>query len=158
MKSIIVCLVLLFAAVQAHATDWSVVNECCQWSGTEGVNCLPVKRVNNMTYITLPNGLNISTVTSLHLNDYYPKVVTEPALLSTQAKDAEVWAFENDEITLTWTVRAKTDTEIAQAMSFDAYRIWKVLISESVLTTGQITPHLTQAEIDAYLARQELGQ
>lgn len=164
MKKFITLIVLAFLLTVSNsfAADWNTVQECCKWSGTEGIDCLPVKRagINNRPYITLPDGNNISTLAILYAEGYYPVTVTEPDMstFTYPVKYEEDWEKVGNDLTKTWKVREKNDTEIAEFMPYDAYLIWKILITETDLTANQVTPYLTQEKIDGYLARQRLGQ
>ena len=148
MKKLIVLFIVLFSTV-SFAGTW------CQWSGTEGENC----KSDTRGYFTLPSGIPVA---SKDFNEYgyYERIVTEPIIGPDQVRDAEVWGFADNEITLTWTVRDMTATEIdnriASPMSVTNYYIWKVLIATGTITIQQAQDNLPQELIDAYQARKRL--
>jgi hypothetical protein len=149
-KLVLVSVILLLWAVPGFAGTW------CQWDGSKGINC----RTTSRSYITI-SGVRV-TVSAENLNPrgWYERTITEPTVGADQVKDAEVWGFANDEISLTWTVRDLTTTEIdtrdAQLMDITDYYLWKALIVTGTITQQQAADNLPQEMIDAYLARKRL--
>ena len=148
MKKIIVVLAILLITSFAHADRW------CEWSGTEGENCVSD---SNGIYL---DGRPTRTVSMINDFGLFRVTETQPVVGEDQRRDAEVWGFADNEITLTWTVRDMTATEIdnriASPMSVTNYYIWKALISTGTITIQQAQDNLPQELIDAYQARKRL--
>ena len=151
-KLIVIALTLLFAS-SAYADRW------CEWSGTEGINC----RNDRNGLLISPTGTptwvenNLSLINGWGL---FHTTETQPVIGEDQVRDAEAWGFADNEITLTWTVRDMTATEIdnriASPMSVTNYYIWKALIATGTITIQQAQDNLPQELIDAYQARKRL--
>ena len=153
MKRLIVILIIVIVtsiAPYAYADRW------CQWSGTEGENCLNDRN----GIVRVPGKLPASTVAIINSHGYFRVIQTQPTIGPDQLRDAEVWGFADNEITLTWTVREMTATEIdnriASPMSVTDYYIWKALLVTGVLTQQQAVNNLPPELIDAYQARERL--
>lgn len=148
-KTMIVVLMVLFAAGASAADQW------CQWDETSGINC----QSDSRGYIVI-NGFKVSTPAIANAKGYYKVVVTEPTVGADQTRDAEVWAFSDNTITKTWTVRDLTATELDQreagAMPISEYYIWKALLVKGVITQQEAATYLPAELIDAYLARKRL--
>ena len=93
-KLIVIALTLLFAS-SAYADRW------CEWSGTEGINC----RNDRNGVLLSPTNFPTSTVAKINSWGVYHVTETQPVVGEDQRRDAEVWGFADNEITLTWTVR-----------------------------------------------------
>ena len=150
MKKIVLITAILLIASFAHADRW------CEWSGTVGENC-----VNDRSGVLLsPAGIPTRTVATINSWGLFKTTETQPIVGEDQRRDAEVWAFADNEITLTWTVRDMTATEldnrIASPMSVTNYYIWKALIATGTITIQQAQDNLPQELIDAYQARKRL--
>ena len=90
----------------------------------------------------------------------YPLVVTEPSLSDTQTKDAEVWSFDGSTISLTWSVRDKTQDELDEeaasgVLDRQLYFVLKWLYDEGVITQANVD-NAPQALRDAWAARSRL--
>lgn len=140
--------VVCFAA-SALAEQW------CQWDGIKGINC----QSDSREYIIIA-GAKVKTPAIANENGWYKRVDTPATITSTQAIDAEIWSFANDEIGLTWSVRDLGDTEILErdsaAMQLQIYEIWRVLFWKGVLTEQEAVDVLPTERKDAYLARKAI--
>ena len=150
MNKIVLILAILLVTSFAYADRW------CEWSGTVGENCV------NDRHGVLMSAEGIPTRTEAIINSWgvYRVTETQPVIGENQRRDAEVWGFADNEITLTWTVREMTATEIdnriASPMSVTNYYIWKALLVTGVLTQQQAVNNLPPEMIDAYQARERL--
>jgi hypothetical protein len=155
-KILLVLLFSLLFTVSTFAEKSAFAETWCQWSGTEGYNCKSVIR----GYVIISGVKVAADADNLLSRGFYPLITTEPTLGENQVKDSLVWGFANDEITLTWTVRDLTTTEIDQntaaIMSRDIYAIWRVLFWKGVITQQEAATILPQEMIDAYQARDRL--
>ena len=149
MKRLIVVLAVLLIVPLAHADRW------CEWSGTVGENC-----INDRNGVVWLEGRPTRTVSMINDFGLFRVTETQPVIGENQRRDAEVWGFADNEITLTWTVREMTATEIdnriASPMSVTNYYIWKALLVTGVLTQQQAVNNLPPEMIDAYQARERL--
>ena len=155
MKKIVLVLGILLIATFAHADRW------CEWSGTEGENCVN----DRYGILKSPTGTptwvesNTALINSWGL---FKTTDTQPTIGEDQVRDAEVWAFADNEITRTWTVRDMTTTEIdvrsAGPMPLSEYYLWLALTHETlgIYTRAQLAGVLPQELIDAFLARDRL--
>ena len=150
MKKIVLCLMFLFTPSLLMAGTW------CQWDGSQGTNCQSTSR----TYIMINNVRVSISAENLNPRGWYERTVTQPSIGEDQVKDAEVWGFADNEISLTWTVRdmtqAEIDTRDADAMPLSEYYLWKTLIVTGVITQQQAVNNLPAELIDAYQARDRL--
>jgi len=148
MKNLLAVVLIVFFAVPVSADTW------CQWSGTEGTDC---KSDRDGVFRTPFPTRSEATINE---HGYYRLVVTQPTLGENQVRDEEVWAFEDNVITKTWTVRDLTAQEInereAGAMPLSEYYLWKVLRLKNVVTTQELQDNLPEELKDAYLARKAL--
>lgn len=153
---IVIVLVLLFAVSTASAERW------CQWSGTQGENCL-----NDKDGILRPPGYFavkiIGNEAKINGYGYYFLTTTQPIIGADQYRDAEVWALVGNQMSLTWTVADYTAQEIlereARAMSLLDYLQWKAIVQFTSATSEQVEGFLTANYPDivaAFLARKEL--
>ena len=144
-KLITIVLLTFFFASSAYADRW------CQWSGTQGIECKNDRDgVLNLPFPTRTEAL-------INTKGYFRVTITQPTIGANQVRDAEVWGFADNQISLTWSVRDLTAAEIqartAGAMSLSQYYIWKTLLATGVITQQQAANHLPQKLIDAYQAR-----
>ena len=141
---------MVFVVPLAHAERW------CQWSGTEGINCIN----DRDGVIRLPDTIPIRTVNKINALGYYRVVITQPTIGADQKRGAEIWGFAANEISLTWAVEDMTAEEIAQrtagAMPISEYYLWKALLATGTITQQQAATYLPQELIDAYQARDAL--
>jgi len=141
----------MLCAPPLYAARW------CAWSGTEGTNC----QSDTRRYLLALDGHKIS-VDEANLNafGFYELTTTQPTIGADQVKDSEVWGLVGNQMSLTWSVRDMTATEIdnriASPMSMTDYYIWKALLVTGVLTQAQATANLPAEMIDAYKARARL--
>ena len=135
----------------AYADRW------CQWSGTVGENCKNDR--NGVLYMPFP------TRTESIINSYgfYRITTTQPTIGADQVRDAEVWDFADNQISLTWTVRDMTATEIdnraASPMPVHAYYVWKAFMQAGIFTQAQLVAYFQANQpdmIEAYQARDRL--
>lgn len=150
MKKIIIILGILMVASFAHADQW------CEWSGTEGINC-----VNDRSgVLKSPDGIPTRTEVTINGWGLFRVTSTQPVVGEDEKRDAEVWNKVGNQISLTWTVRDMTATEIdnriASPMSMTNYYLWKALLVTGVLTNQQAVDNLPSEMIDAYQARKRL--
>ena len=150
MKKLIMLIIILLP-YNVFAGTW------CNWSGTEGTNC----KTDTKGYIITAEGLPVGvSAASLNPRGWYERIITQPTLGTNQVKDAEVWSFADNQISLTWTVRDLTATEIdentAGAMEIGQYYIWKTLLTTGVITQQQAVNNLPAELIQAYQARARL--
>ena len=154
MKRLILVLFLSFIATPLVAGTW------CMWSGTEGTNC----QSDSRGYVRMPDGHPIgASEANLNYHGFYERIITQPTIGEDQVKDAEVWGFADNEISLTWSVRDMTATELdnraASPMSVSDYYLWKALMTGGVFRQAQLVAYFqaNQPEmIDAYQARDRL--
>ena len=150
MKKIVLCLIFMLVPSLLVAGTW------CQWDGSQGTNCQSTSR----TYITINNVRVSVSAENLNPRGWYERTVTQPSIGEDQVKDAEVWGFADNEISLTWTVRdmtqAEIDTRDASPMTLSEYYLWKTLITTGVITQQQAVNNLPAELIDAYQARDRL--
>ena len=134
----------------AHADQW------CEWSGTEGINCVGDRN----GVLKSPDGVPTRTEVTINGWGLFRVTSTQPVIGTDQVRDAEVWDKVDNQISLTWTVRNMTATEvdnqIASPMSVTNYYIWKALLVTGVLTNQQAVDNLPSEMIDAYQARKRL--
>jgi len=147
-RIIVITLFIILMTPFAYADRW------CQWSGTEGIECKNDRDgVLNMPFPTRTESL-------INAKGYYRVTITQPTIGENQVRDAEVWGFADNQISLTWTVRDLTVTEIdqriANPMSITNYYIWKTLIKTGLITQAQAAANLPAEMVDAYLARKRL--
>jgi hypothetical protein len=130
------------------------------WSGTQGEYC----QNDSRGFIIMPDGHPIG-VSELNLNyhGFYERITTLPPLGENQVRDQEVWGFADNKISLTWTVRDLTVTEIDQrtaaAMDLAVYLVYKLLVNRNVVNAQQLRAYLETNYpqlIDAYEARDRL--
>jgi len=147
MKKFVLCLIILLVPSLVFAGTW------CQWDGSAGINC----KSSSNTYIILDDHRVTVSAENLNPRGWYERIVTQPTIGANQVRDAEVWGFADNQISLTWSVRDLTAAEIqartAGAMSLSQYYIWKTLLTTGVITQQQAADHLPQELIDAYQAR-----
>ena len=130
-----------------------------QWNGSRGVN----QCSDAAGYIALPSGLNVSDPgddSNYNSHGYYRVIVTQPTLSATETKDQEVWDFDGSTITLTWTVRNKTQDELDEetahgVLDRQLYYVLKWLFNEGVITQTNVN-NAPQALRDAWAARTRL--
>lgn len=154
MKKIILFITgLLFISSISFAGTW------CQWSGSEGENC----KTTDLRYIKIgPKGDHPVTIAPQNLNPmgWYELTITEPDIGADEIKDAEVWSFVDNAISLTWTVRdmtqAEIDTRDAEAMDPTMFYLLRGLIANGTFTLEQASSWFPQESIDAYQARSRL--
>lgn len=151
MKRLILVLFLSFITTPLIAGTW------CMWSGTEGINC----QNDSRGYVRMPDGHPIgASEANLNYHGFYERITTQPTIGADQVRDVEVWGFADNEISLTWSVRDMTVTEIdnriASPMSVTNYYLWKALLVTGVLTNDQAVANLPAEMIDAYQARKRL--
>jgi len=150
-RIIIIALFIILMTPLAYADRW------CQWSGTEGTECKNDRDgVLNMPFPT-------RTESIINSYGYYRVTITQPVIGENQTRDAEIWGFADNQISLTWSVRDLTAQEIlerdARAMSLTDYLQWNALVVGGVFTSQQIVTYLTANYpeiVDAYLARKAL--
>ena len=153
-KLIVTIMFLTLLSVPLHAGTW------CTWSGTMGENC----QSDSKGYIKMPDGHPIAAnETNLNYHGFYERIITQPTIGEDQVRDAEVWGFADNEISLTWSVRDMTATELdnraASPMSVSDYYLWKAFIAGGVFTQAQLVTYFqaNQPEmIEAYQARDRL--
>ena len=154
MKKIV--MVILALLVASFSTSYAA-DRYCEWSGTEGINCVSP---NSIGHYRIPGRVKTANPVRLNEYGYYIMTTTQPVIGENQRRDAEVWGFADNEITLTWTVREMTATEIdnriASPMSVTNYYIWKALLVTGVLTQQQAVNNLPPEMIDTYQARARL--
>ena len=150
MKKFILCLIFMLVPSLLLAGTW------CQWDGSQGINCQSTSR----TYITINNVKVSVSAENLNPRGWFERTTTQPTIGEDQVKDAEVWGFVDNEISLTWTVRdmtaAEIDTRDASPMPLSEYYLWKTLITTEVITQQQAVNNLPAELIDAYQARDRL--
>ena len=135
----------------AYADRW------CQWSGTEGTECKNDRDgVLNMPFPT-------RTESIINSYGYYRVTITQPVIGENQTRDAEIWGFADNQISLTWSVRDLTATELdnraASPMSVNDYYVWKAFMQAGIFTQAQLVAYFqaNQPEmIEAYQARDRL--
>ena len=156
MKKIV--MVILALLVASFSTSYAA-DRYCEWSGTEGINCVSP---NSIGHYRIPGRVKTANPVRLNEYGYYIMTTTQPVIGEDQVRDAEVWGFADNEITLTWTVRDMTATEIdnriASPMSIEMYWVWKALTHpvRGIMTQAEAATILPQAMIDAYQARARL--
>ena len=131
-----------------------------QWNGTNGYN----QREDDAGYITMPSGLKISDPgddSNYNSHGFYVVDVTQPTLDTDETKDQPIWGFDGSTITLTWSVRNKTQDELDQetagpTLSREGYYILKNLFDAGIITTSHVDNDFSQAMKDAYYARARL--
>ena len=155
-RSIFIIACLMLFSTPLFAGTW------CEWSGTEGINC----KSDSRGYITLPSGLRVS-IDQVNFNShgYYERITTQPTIGTDQVRDAEVWGFADNQISLTWTVRDLTAQEIlerdASAMPLSEYYLWKAIVAGGLFTSAQVVTYLTANApelVDAYQARKTIDE
>ena len=148
-KFIVVALFVFFISPLALADQW------CEWSGTQGINC----QSDGRGFILIENRPT-RTPSVANAAGWYKVIVTEPSVGVDETKDAEVWDKVGNQITLTWTVRDLTATEIdeqiASPMQIEMYYVWKALLATGTITQQQAADNLPQEMVDAYMARKRL--
>jgi len=164
MKKITLCMAVLFIlSGVGYADQW------CEWSGTEGINCVSdVKPGIPFGILVSPTGTPTRVDTNIdliHSWGLYRLEITRPVLGESQTLDTEVWSLythpiNEDKIKKTWTVRDMTATEIdardSGPMPLSEYYLWKALIVKGVITQQEAASALPQELIDAYLARDRI--
>ena len=150
MKKFVLCLMIMFVPSLLFAGTWS------QWDGSAGINC----RSTSKTSIVIDDHRVTVSAENLNPRGWYELTTTQPTIGADQVRDAEVWDLVGNEMSLTWTVRDMTATEIdqriASPMRITDYYIWKVLIATGTITQAQAANRLPQELIDAYQARDRL--
>lgn len=153
MKKLILILVLI--PTISFAGQW------CKWDGSKGVSC----QGDSKGYIIVDNGFKVSTESILNGHGFYELTITEPTVGANQVKDAEVWGLVGNQMSLTWTVRDMTTTEIdertAGPMTIEDYLQFKILTHPTygIVTKAQLRTYLENnypEVIDAFEARDRL--
>ena len=150
-KLITIVLLILFFAPFSYADRW------CEWSGTVGENCKNDR--DGVVYLPFPT----RTESLINNAGLYRVTVTQPTIGVDQTMDAEVWGFADNQISLTWTVRDLTTTELdnraASPMSVNDYYVWKAFIQAGIFTQAQLVTYFQANQpdmIEAYQARDRL--
>ena len=122
---------------------------------------------DNKGYLEKPNGLKISGgEANYNSHGFYRLEITQPIYdEATQVIDQPIWAYvvgdpDPDYITLTWSVRDKTQDELdedtaAGVMSRELYYFAKWLIDEGIISQTNIN-NAPQKLRDAYQARSRI--
>jgi len=150
-KLITIALLTFFFASFAYADRW------CQWSGTEGENCKNDR--GGVVYLPFPT----RTEALINAAGYYRVTITQPTIEEDQTRDAEVWGFADNQISLTWSIRDLTaielDNRAASPMSVNDYYVWKAFIQAGIFTQAQLVAYFQANQpdmIEAYQARDRL--
>jgi len=127
-----------------------------EWSGTAGFG----QQSSDKGHLTAPSDGHKIAVDQAAAHGLYPVVVTEPGLAATETKDAPVWGFDGTEISLTWSVRNKTQDELDEeaasgVLDRQLYYVLKWLFDEGVITQANVN-NAPQALKDAWAARNRL--
>ena len=127
-----------------------------QWDGEKGVG----RQDGSKGWLRAPSDGHRITLDQADSYGLWPVIVNEPTVLEGQIKDQPVWAFTGTQITLTWSVRDKTQDELDEdtasgVLDRQLYYVLKWLFDEGVITQTNVD-NAPQALRDAWAARQRL--
>lgn len=153
MKKFVFCLVIMFVPSILFAGTW------CQWDESAGINC----KSTTKTSIVIDDHRVTVSAENLNPRGWFERTITQPTIGPDQIRDAEVWDKVDNQISLTWSVRDLTATELdnraASPMSVNDYYVWKAFMQAGIFTQAQLVAYFqaNQPEmIEAYQARDRL--
>jgi len=160
MKKVIIYFIVMFLfPFIADAAMW------CMWDGSKG----QYSQSDDKGYLKIPGDYPDRTLANnkiiggeavYNANGFFALTTTHPALGVNQIEDQEIWNKTGNQVSVTWTVRDMTQTEIdqqdAEPMPSSEYYLWKILYIKGVITLQEIQDNLPQELKDAYLARDRL--